>query len=75
MHVRVCYIKDEQKSLRPDADVAIWPFTLIGICVYGLHACVCVCELVFLEGVRRRKWSVFSQLSSKLIFRGLTQYV
>lgn len=34
----VCYIKDEQKSLRPDADVAIWPLTLIGMCV-----CLCVC--------------------------------
>lgn len=47
VHACVCYIKDEQKSLRPDADVAIWPFTLIGICVYGSPACVC--EFVFLE--------------------------
>lgn len=51
MHACVCYIKDEQKSLRPDADVAIWPFTLIGICVYGLHACLCVCvSLCFSKG-------------------------
>lgn len=50
----VCYIKDEQKSLRPDADVAIWPFTLIGICVYGLHACACVCVSVSRRGVQKK---------------------
>ena len=51
MCVRVCYIKDEQKSLRPDADVAIWPLTLIGVCVC---VCVYVCVRARLQRVKER---------------------
>ncbi len=67
----VCYIKDEQKSLRPDVDVAIWPLTLIGmfVCVY-----VCVLDVPSMcqgEVFRRRIWSVYGLSSSSYFHSSL----
>lgn len=48
--VFVCYVKDEQKSLRPDADVAIWPLTLIGSCMQSSCMNLCVSSILNQNG-------------------------
>lgn len=75
--VSVCYIKDEQRSLRPDADVAIWPLTLIGVCV-----CMCLCLQCVKESVQEKKTVSKSDFRSSLkvypiyfSFLGMTQNV